>query len=104
MALYGCPTSLSPWLTPDHQPTYLRVVGVPLVVASQGIPELVEGNAVLLGAALTEKGFTVTQPQASQVDFLAYRMLSIYIYTHAVLVRTHCFEKLSLLRIRYGLP
>ncbi|CAN0293546.1 unnamed protein product [Pylaiella littoralis] len=29
----------------------------------EGIPELVEGNAELLGAALTGKGFTVTRPQ-----------------------------------------
>ncbi|CAM9206665.1 unnamed protein product [Ectocarpus sp. 6 AP-2014] len=29
-----------------------------------GIPELVEGNAELLGNALTEKGFLVTRPQA----------------------------------------
>lgn len=33
-------------------------------VFAQGIPELVEGNAELLGNALTEKGFLVTRPQA----------------------------------------
>lgn len=47
---------------PTHLPPRRRVPT--LVVALQGIPKLVEGNAALLGAALTEKGFTVTQPQA----------------------------------------
>lgn len=33
-------------------------------IYQQDIPKLVEGNALLLGDALREKGFAITQPQA----------------------------------------
>lgn len=73
---------------------------------SQGIPALIEGNARVLGDALREKGFRVTQPQVRMQRSVYCAFCCKPLTLHSTMLRlllasTHTFQRMNILAGTY---